>query len=84
MKYIEMGKKLGEKYSSRELVKIMAYLKFQTPKNAIEYILELAELCDVKIFGDLINEDNLTSFILGFHNGTIQVGTCNPNDAKLM
>ena len=84
MSYIELGKTLGEHYSSAETVRIVSYQQFQNIKGTVGYILELATAVGLTIPKGILEDENLTAFILGFHNGTVSVGKCDPADAKLM
>ena len=81
--YVELGTLLGENYSSRETVQIFAYVNFQKIQNTLKYILSLATPLNIELPQGLLNEENLTFFILGFHNGTVSAGRYDPADVKL-
>ena len=84
MNYVDLGAELGKNYSSKETVKIISYRQFQTIKATVGYILKLSNEIGLPVPKGILEEDNLTAFILGFHNGTVGMGMCDPADAKLM
>lgn len=84
MGYSEIGEVLGREYSSRETVKVMSYITFQTINEAVEYIKSLAKDVNIEIPNDLFKDENFTEFMIGFHNGTILSGNYSPEDGKMM